>query len=151
MNFKTTRDVLDRVIEFHQQLHDLYQHLSDIAEKERVKLLLEYMAQHEEHLRESLAEYEGGASEKILNTWFKYVPSSTILKDCSETQLNPDMSVEEIIDTALRFDDCLVDFYKTMAENSGIEEIEKIFLNLSNMERHEKMNFVRDAQQVNDM
>ncbi len=151
MRFKTTRDVLDRVVTFHQQLRDLYLRHANIADKERVKLLLDYMARHEEHLQKSLSQYEDNASERILDTWFKHIPSSAILKDCNDVRLAPDMSVEEIVKTALKFDDCLVDFYTVMAEKCVSEEVKSIFSNLLKMENQEKMKLVRIAQEVYDL
>ena len=151
MRFKTTRDVLDRIVLFHKNLSEFYQRLSSVNEMARVKLLLDYMSRHEEQLRKNLAHYEDGVSAKILDTWFKYDPSSTILKNCDENPLKPYMSVEEVMDMALKFDDCLLNFYTKMAENCCIEDLKEIFSNLQRMGKRAKQNFVRNAQEIYDL
>ena len=151
MRFKTMRDVMDRVILFHKNLAKFYHNMSDVVQKERVKLLLDYMARHEEHLQENLARYKGEISTRLLDTWFKYVPSSNVLKDCEQQVIKPDMSVEEAVTQALKFDDCLLNFYNIMAENCCYKDLKEIFTNLANMEKRNRQNFVRDAQEVYDL
>ena len=50
MAFETTKDVLDHARDFHRQLSDHYAQLRDKAERERVKMLLDYLSRHEKHL-----------------------------------------------------------------------------------------------------
>ena len=62
MSIKKTRDIIDYARGFHEKLNLYYQSLAEHTNKERLKLLLEYMARHEKHFEECLAEYEETAS-----------------------------------------------------------------------------------------
>ena len=75
--FKQTKDVLDYARTFHRQLSEYYDSLSKLAEKQRVKMLLDYLSRHEKHLDEILADYEEDASKKVMNTWLKRCLLST--------------------------------------------------------------------------
>lgn len=151
IRFKQTKDVLDYVRTFHSQLSKYYESLSQIAEKERVKMLLDYLSRHEKHLAENLAEYENDAAKKILNTWFRFIPKN-IPPDCFENnKLKPNISVDDVISIALHFDDCLIELYKVMAEEAEIEELKDLFNNLLEMEKQEEKILARDALWLKDL
>ena len=66
MPYKKTRDILDRARTFHNNISERYRTLSVAAEKEKVKMLLDYLSRHEKNLAKSLEEYEEDASREIL-------------------------------------------------------------------------------------
>ena len=150
-SFERTQDVLDHARAFHKELQRLYQQLSTETEKERVKMLLEYLSRHEEHLEQSLSAYEAGASKRVLDTWFKYVPQEDKLQKFRDVKLEPEMSVDDVIEVALQMDNCLVDFYKDMAEVAVSQEVKEVFTNLLEMEEQEKHKLVRNALQLKEI
>ena len=52
MAYETVRDILDRVRNFHDQVGEYYHRLYSIADKERVRILLDYLSRHEKHLKD---------------------------------------------------------------------------------------------------
>jgi rubrerythrin len=147
MAFETTKDVLDHAKEFHHQLSDYYGQLREKADRERVKMLLDYLSRHEKHLEESLADFENEVSEKILKTWFQYPPPKATLAACQTLVLeeDPDISVDGVIELALKMDECLVQLYQAMIKSSESEDVRGIFQNLLEMEKHEEVELVRNA------
>lgn len=144
MRFETTRDVLDCVKRFHRKARNLYSELADQEEQERLKLLLDYLSRHENHLAKSLADYEQETSEKILNTWFEYVPDQALLEPINHVDTEPNLSVDEIINLAMRLDNCLIELYKEMIDHSSaISEVKEVFQNLLDMEKHEQHQLAR--------
>lgn len=144
MRFETTRDVLDYVKQFHRKARNLYSELADQEEQERLKLLLNYLSRHENHLAKSLADYEKETSEKILNTWFQYVPDQALLESINDIDIEPNLSVDEIVDLAMRLDDCLIQLYKEMIDHSSaISEVKEVFQNLLDMEKQEQHRLAR--------
>lgn len=148
--FKTTREVLDRIRKFHQMLSTYYNEVSQQTDQIRLRLLLDYMSRHEKKFEENLARYEEEASKKVLDTWFKNLPDDEKLVDCEGMKIKPDMSTDEVIGIALRVDDCLIQFYKEMAECCVIKEIRELFSNLCEMEKREKYIFSRNAVELQD-
>ena len=148
MSYKTTRDVLRRVINFHINLKDLYGKLADKAKNERSKILLEYMSKHQDEFIGMLTEYEEGASNKTLNAWFQFEPDKDKLKVCEEKEIDPSMTVDGIINLSLQLDNCLIKFYGEMAEFANDKEVREIFLGLAELVKRKELIFVRDAESI---
>lgn len=153
MSFETTKDVLDHVRQFHHHLSEFYHNLSNKTEKQRVKLLLDYLSGHEKKLEENLARYEEDVSERILNAWFQYPPPKEVLNKCRCVAIEDkdDLSVDSVIEMVLQLDDCLIDLYEEMIKSSEFEEVKEVFNNLLEMTKQEKMDLVRDANELKDM
>ena len=149
--YECTRDVLDHARSFHQELHKIYQSLADEAKQARVRMLLDYLSRHEANLEANLADFEAEASNKILDTWFKFVPSETRLREIQQLQLEPEMSIPDIVNVALSLDDCLVSLYRDVAEVSVSLEVKEVFNNLLEQEEQEKHRLARNALMVEDL
>ncbi len=143
--YTQTRDVLEHVRNYHKLLSEFYQHLEDKAEKQRVKLLLDYLSRHEKHFDECLAVYNENASKMVMNTWYQYTPQIDPSELLEEVALTPEMSVDDVIRVALRLDNYLIDLYQMMAENAEIPEVREVFMNLLGMEQQEKREQAKNA------
>lgn len=152
ISFKQARDVLDYAKDFHHQLSQYYRNLNDKTDQIRVKMLLDYLAIHEDKLEANIKRIEENISGKVLGTWFKYTLCEDLRKELTSMLYRiDDMSVEEIIRMAIQLDDCLIRIYKKIAQNTDIPEIREIFNNLSELEDHEKRRFVMDSTRMYDM
>jgi rubrerythrin len=153
MAFETIKDVLDHVREFHHQLSTFYRNLIDKTDMERVRMLLDYLSQHEEHLEESMARYESEVSERILKSWFQYPPPKEIPGICKTLAVDEvvDLSVDGVIKLALELDDCLIDLYNEMIRGSKSEEVREVFQSLLDMEKQEELELVRDSLELKDL
>ncbi|HBA84585.1 MAG TPA: hypothetical protein DCZ95_10865 [Verrucomicrobia bacterium] len=136
---------MDRARQFHQALSEYYTKNSELASNEKMQVLLTYMSRHEQNMVEALARYEDGASKKVLNTWFKYPPEMKHAKCFECLELSPDMSPDDIMETALRVDQCLVALYKQAAEKSVSQDVKDLFKQLLAMEQKEETKALRDA------
>jgi rubrerythrin len=147
--FKKTFEIIDYVRLFHEKMSEFYGQLREQTEKQRIKMLLDYLCQHERHREETLEEYKKGASSKVLNNWFKYVPEN-IPFDCFENiAINPDMSVDDVVDNALSLNNCLIEMYKGLIEVTKVEEVKEMFCSLLKRIEKEEKNLVRDAAMLN--
>ena len=153
MAFETTKEVLDHAREFHRLVREFYNRLSKKEQKERVRILLDYMSRHQRHLDESLAEYQRTVPERILNTWFQYPPPKNILETCLNISLEEkeNLTVDDVVSMALELDKCLLQLYQTMAEHSEFEEVRTVFTNLLEMEKRLELDFVRDVFSLKDI
>ncbi len=146
-SFETAKDVLDHSRHFHRQLGELYARLSDNSGKERVKMLLGYLSRHEKHLDESLSQYEEAVSEQILNTWFQFLPPKETMSLCEglPLEVNTELTVDGIVDLALKYDDCLIHLYEAMINSTESEQVRAVFNNLLEMEKREEVELVKNA------
>ena len=111
--FGQTRDVLDYVRAFHKRLSAFYHELSDAAENPRVRMLLDYISQHEKHLQEGLAAYEESAPRSVLDTWEQCTADRSVLERYRDIKTHPDMSLHEVITLAFEIDDSLMGYFSS--------------------------------------
>ncbi len=149
--FETARDIVEVARQFHGQVADLYERLSSQAEKTRVKMLLDYMSRHERHLAGCLSQFETGVSERMLETWFQFVPTDapdTVLK---KIDMKPNMSVDDVVSIAMQLDDFLIQMYRQASDECDSRELTEIFANLLQMEEQEEIRLARDSLAIKDM
>ena len=84
MRFEQVKNVLQDVRAFHGRASEFFAGLSDLAEQERVKMLLDYMSLHERELGEKLGAYEQQASEGLLETWMDFRQDGELTALCRE-------------------------------------------------------------------
>jgi hypothetical protein len=114
-------------------------------------MLLDYLTRHERHLEEILSNYEEHVSKRILDCWFSYTPD-TIPKECFEScDLDAGMTIDEVIQRAVRLDECLLLLYQEMASRAPHADVRDVFQTLLELERQEEHELVRNALQLKEM
>ncbi len=149
--FERTRDVIDHVRRFHRALSEYFHRLSDQAAIERVKLLLHYLSRHEARLDEALSEYENAASKRILENWFQYTTEKDLFETCQHLEVRPDMSIDDVSELALRWDSCLIDFYREMASCSDCDDVRELFRELLKTAEQDRKRLSRDIERFMDL
>ena len=112
-------------------------HLGVLAgDRARVRMLLDYLSRHESHMARVLKRFEQDANPKVLDTWFQYtVPFSA---EAEKLKPHPNLTMEEVIDRATRFDECLVELYKTLAMESDLSSVREVCEQLLLLEKGER-------------
>lgn len=151
MTFETTRDVLDHVRAVHSEISQMYAAQRDESRKGRVKLLLDFMSRHEEHLSSSLSTFEENASAKVLDTWFQYAPDEAMLEDLTCFECHPEMNIDDLIRLAMRLDGALIRFYARIAEQAQSTEIRELFTSLVELEEQEQVRMQKNALDIRDL
>lgn len=150
MSFKTVRDVLELSQEIHRSAANLYEQLREQTQRERVDMLLKFLSRHEEELAQTLTKIAEDVSERIMGEWHQTELTSvaSILDGCKEC--HPDISVQELVNMALKVDDSLISLYRHMASEASTDEARQLFNNLVVLEENEKMKTARAALSTND-
>lgn len=151
LRFEQAKDVIEYCTKLHHDIGEFYKSLGEEVEQQRVKMLLEYLSRHETHLEESLESYEQAASDKILNTWLQFVPSSGIEESIKAFSVNPAMSVDEVVDKTIEFDNALINLYKEVINETSEPTIRAVFQNLVDLEDREKIKMVRNAMMLKEI
>lgn len=151
MRYMQIRDMLDRVRDFHGQLGDYYHQLSETADRERIKLLLDHMSNQKKQLRDGLAAFEQEVSKQVLDTWVDSEFCDQALSTCEQTFAPRDTSVEGVIKAAMDMDNCLIGFYREVVEHVESEHVREVFQNLIAMEAGDLRNLALGALQLRDV
>lgn len=150
MRFKRVQDILDWVVVFHDQLATLYHDMAKGRERERIGLLLEYLADHQEALRDNLMDYETDVN-RLLPTWYDQAPETPMPTDPGKLAdfLNV-RDTAELVRLAAAFHDQMISLYASMRDKAPTDSLNELFSSLMELERHEKMRMVRDANGLED-
>ncbi|WP_319762663.1 hypothetical protein [Maridesulfovibrio sp.] len=147
-NVQTAKDVIEQTKAFHAKLGSFYKELSDKAEKERVKLLLDYMSRHHDRLAAIMNQSESDISAHILNTWFMYVHKECDLSPFFSAEIGPDMTTKEVMEISIDLDKCLLETYEAMVQNDIPEDVREVFQGLLDMEKRENMKLTKNALRI---
>ena len=145
MAFEQVRDVIERARAFHRELADFYHRAENDAERERVKLLLDYLVRHEQRMGAQLAAFEHDSSRRVMETWFVVSPGATIREEIARIKLRPDMTTSEVICMALRIDEFLLQLYREAAEEATNEAVRETFQRLFEEGKRERSKMVLDV------
>ncbi|CAL1241656.1 hypothetical protein [Candidatus Methylocalor cossyra] len=150
-NFEQVKDVLDYGIELHHQLRALYDNLSQHSDQKRVQLVLDYLSRHERNRAAALSRFEQASQRGSLEVWLQFAPTREIEQRLADCAIRPDMTVEDVIRTALAFDDALIAIYREAAREADDTHARALFENLAEMEEQEKRRFIRDVGWLEDV
>ena len=148
---KQVREFVDFGKHLHGKLKALFDELNEHAQLERVKMLLDFLSRHEEHMEESLARFEKESRHGILEAWLEYSPGLDVNKVMCKFHLSENPSSDEIIQLALDFDDTLVNLYKEVVEKANDSKVKEVFKNLLQLEEKEKIQVARAAMMLWEM
>ncbi len=138
-NYIRMQDVIEQSRTVHHQLRQYYKSLEDKTHEERIRMFLEYLSRHEQHLEAVMERFEQEMTEHILNMRVQYVPEPDQADDSLQTlSVTPEMSVEQVVKTALRMDDYLIRTYSAIADQTAYPEVRDTFEDLIRLETNEK-------------
>ena len=143
MSYATIGDILKYSADLHVHAKRLYDQLRDETQRERVDMMLKLLIEHETHLHGYVSDLQESAGKKVLSEWHQFEPTQLeeVTSHCKE--LHQDMSVEDLVNVALKVDDFMIGFYKQIASETTSKEAREVFTNLIALEENEKMQIVR--------
>ena len=151
MRYMQVKNMLDQIRDFHGQLAEYYNQVSNSAGQQRIKMLLDHMSKHEKDLQEGLRSYEETASQGTMDTYVDCEYCNEILVTCKQTPIAPETSVEGVIKVAMDVDNCLMRFFREAAQQAETESVREVFRNLVEMEEAELRKLALNALQVADV
>ncbi len=135
------KDVLEAAIEFHRDLERLYGQLAEKTTRQRARMLLDYMSRDEKHFEQALVEMQSEHQEKVLEAWMQYEPDDRMLDVPHAEELRDGMTVDDILELALRLDEKLVVFYTQAAELVELPEGKDLFNKLAEQQEDRRREF----------
>jgi len=150
IRYSQVKNMLEQVRDFHGQLVQYYDRLSKEAEQQRVKMLLDHMSKHEKDLQEGLRAYEETATQNVMDTYIDCEYCNEILATCRQTPIAPETSIQGVVRVAMDVDNCLLRFFRAVAEQAETERVRDVFRNLAEMEESELRKLATNALQAVD-
>lgn len=151
MRIEQVKDILEHTRHFHELISDYSQKLSEHTDKKRLKIILDYLSEHEQHLEKIFAEYEKCASKKVLNVWLPYNPCQTHLSEFRNKLSSAEISVTEIAKKILDMDDCVIKMYKDLISKAENQDVKDVFHSILDFEKQEKRMAMKDLVWMEDV
>ncbi|ABM01882.1 hypothetical protein Ping_0007 [Psychromonas ingrahamii 37] len=131
---KPIKDFLVYIEECHQALADLYLRLSLEENNEKVKLLLDFMKKKEQLSGLQLHQYTQQAPPSLLETDLDSEFDDSFPIKCQQMELKAELSLDDVVALAIRFDIQLIDLLQTAAHSSPTIKAEIALGKLANQE-----------------
>ena len=142
MGVVTIAEVLRRVEKFEEMLANFYEKVSHQTTREGVRLLTDYMSRHRRRTHTALFKLPVESVEqihRICHTPLQYEPHAIDRHFFEGIELPPDATAAEVLDIAIKFDECLVQFYRQVVQQPVDREIKQMFESLIQREQYDEI------------
>lgn len=152
MPIETIKDVLDWGRRLHEELASIYQGASAESDDERTRLLLNYIADHENRLAEIIANYEKHDTTGKVDSWMRdYLEKNPFMAGMREVVTFNPMDSDSVLQATVAAHQQMIKMYRDLAENAKTDRLESLFANMADMEAHELMRMVMTGERWSDM
>ncbi|HBA35547.1 MAG TPA: hypothetical protein DCZ12_15590 [Gammaproteobacteria bacterium] len=151
VRFQQVKDVIHYTSQLHEKLAAYYQCLSDQSDQQRMKMLLNYLSRHEKHLSDVFERYSSDVETSVRETWLQFVPSEKLVEALECGPIDTDMSVDDVIEQVIAYDDALIDLYNEVINETSAPDVKEVFQNVLAMESHIMRQTVRNALMMNEI
>ena len=152
MRFEQTRTILQRLVpEYHRTVSSYYKELIDGDVSPRVRLMLEYLIDHEKNRAHALGEFCREASPHILDHWFKGVEITVLEADKDILGEAAKTDLDQLIKSAVNYKTHLINYFAYMLDHTEGKETLDLFQTLKTQEEKAMKRLVRHAQGLADL
>lgn len=148
MNIERCEDLIDWTRQAHSRLSQCLSEGADERGESLAKMLLVYLAQHEQELTGTIARIKEHADPHALQTRLHDFVQGDMLALELDSDAYARMSVDEISREIFAIHNRIIDLYRSLENRPGIDKASELLGEMLQLEEHETM---RLAQQVNRM
>ena len=152
MRFEQTGTILKKLApDYHRAVSELYQNMADGEVSPRVRLMLDYLIDHEQHRALALKEFCDETTPQTLEHWHKGLevefPHACpgILGENARTDL------DQLLCAAITYKTTLLNYFEHLLEKSNDKKTASLFLALKNQEEKAMKRMIRHAQGLADL
>ena len=135
----TIAQVLACAEAFEGELAKFYAKVSQQTTSEGVRLLTDYMSRHRQRTQEVLSKLSDREMNRIYKIPLRYEPQAADCHCFAGVELAPDATASEVLDTAIKFDECLVKLYRQVIQQPVEQAVRDIFESLIRMEQDDEI------------
>jgi hypothetical protein len=152
MRFEQTRTILQQLApNYHRQVGGYFQSLAETEVSPRVRLMLDYLIDHEDHRALALAEFCHDAPHQVLEHWIKGLeinfpePRPELIEPGAASDL------DLLIKAAVGYKLILINYFSHLLEHCSDLEVANLFLKLKLQEEKAMKRLIRHAQGLADL
>ena len=151
MKFEQAKDIIEFAVSFHRFVGGYYQDCLVNTQNPRLRMILNYLVEHEKKILEGFTEYEENAPVNILETWFQFSTCSEKFNLLKEN-LNPiKPSIDEVKSLTISLYACIITQFENLAEDAEVDKVKDVFINIAMKEKKEQKKLARNFQLMEDL
>ncbi|GIX31584.1 MAG: hypothetical protein KatS3mg124_2056 [Porticoccaceae bacterium] len=132
--------MLDCLVDFHCRAAEFVENCLERQESERVRMVLQYLAEHHRRLQEAIADYEADAERAVLDT---YIAFALMEDDTPESFVDglscpAGLGLEEVVALAQALGDYPVTLLNDVLAAVENPHVAEVFTNLRDLEVQER-------------
>lgn len=154
VRFHQIRELVRWVVDYHARLKGMYSEKASSGEiSDRLRMALEYVAEHEGKMQSELAQYlaEDSIHRGVLDTWFEEAVELAHVPMLDEPpEILSTHSVQDVLDTSMASHRLLQDLYNQRAQHAVSAAERELFNSLSEQYEAEIRRLARNMQRLED-
>ncbi len=152
MRFEQSRTILKRLApDYHRTVSHYFQEMAEGEISPRVRLMLDYLVDHEEHRALALKEFCEEAPTQALDYWHKGIEISFPQAAASTITDTARTDLDHLLCAAITYKKNLLDYFEHLVEKCTDKKTAKLFLALKNQEDKAMRRMIRHAQGLADL
>ena len=101
--------------------------------------MTDYMSRHQVRIAASLAKLSPQQILRVGNTPLRYEPQAADCRCFEGMELSADATAADVLDAAVKLDECLVSLYRQVVQQPVDEEVKEIFESLIRSEQNDEI------------
>lgn len=152
MRYEQVRTVLQHLAPaYHRQVGSYYQKFAEGEVSPRVRMMLNYLIDHELERARALGEFCHAAPHKVLDHWLKGLETNFPEADPAILGLNAATDLDQLVKAAVGFAVILINYFAYACEHSSDPSTRHLFQTLKTQEERAMRRMVRHAQGLADL
>ena len=152
MRFEQTRTILQKLApDYHRAVSHYYQVMADGDVAPRVRLLLDYLIDHEQHRALALKEFCEEASPGVLDHWFKGVEFTFPVAEAKVLGAAAKTDLDQLIGAAVTYKSNLINYFSHLIDHCSDKQTLQLFQSLKHQEEKAMKRMIRHAQGLADL
>lgn len=152
MKTETVKDILQWTAAYHRAIAESLEQCGEESAEPRMRMLLDYLEQHEKQLAQVIDRFESSSALDELNTWcFEYMQENPIELRLDALHRAYKNDPEGLFMDVMGQHRQLIDMYRYLDGRFGHSPAHELLLELLELEEHEAMRMSQSANRLHDL
>ncbi|QYJ82981.1 hypothetical protein [Shewanella aegiceratis] len=151
MRFQQLNEQLAYVSKCRLEMARLYARLHSAVDSSRVKLMLEYLQQHEKEVSQKIDDYIEEAPRRLLELWYNDIVFEDFIKRCQDVIPAANMNEDDLLELHLDLDNRLIGLFEKTAESSVPGDVKNALNDLVRVEKIQQQRLVHSSLRMEDI
>ncbi len=151
MRFQQLNEQLAYISTCRLEMAKLYHRLYEGVDSSRVKLMLEYLQQHEKQVAQKINNYIETAPTRLLELWYNDIVFEDFIKRCQDINVQADMDENGLLELHLELDNRLIGLLEKTENASVPGEVKSALGDLIRVEKIQQQRLVHSYLRMEDI